>query len=641
MKQYILLLLICGWLGNAAAQVSLPRLVRDSMILQRNQPVTLWGHAAAGEKIIILFNGQKLNTRAGTDGRWRAQLAAMQAGGPYTLDIKASNHITLKDVWIGDVFLCAGQSNMVHQLQLHEETYRADIAAASYPQIRQFWVPTATNLQHAEADLPGGYWKTANPQDVRQFSAVAYFFARALYEQYKVPVGIINTSVGGTPIEAWTSEEGLSSFPRLTALIQQHKDTAYVNSRNRLVAAYNAAKPKQETDKGLTGPLPWYNNNYQPKAWKNIAIPGYWEDQGIKDLNGVVWYRKEIDIPASMTGLPAQLYLGRITDADVVYINGTRVGNTTYQYPQRRYALPAGILQPGKNNITIRVTNYSGKGGFVPDKPYYLKAGDQTIDLKGYWQYKVGDVFLPDNNAPLALSAQNQPTALFNAMVAPLIPYTLKGMVWYQGESNAGQPDEYAALLPALIKDWRRLWQQNDLPFLYVQLPNFMETTYLPTESNWAKMREAQRKTLSVPHTGMAVAIDLGEWNDIHPDNKKDVGLRLALAARKLVYHENIIYSGPLYESATIEGNKITVTFSNTGSGLTTNDGEAPGSFAIAGADKKFVWAETAIIEGKIVAWSKEVAKPLFIRYAWADNPDHANLYNQEGLPASPFSNEK
>jgi sialate O-acetylesterase len=357
-----------------------------------------------------------------------------------------------------------------------------------------------------------------------------------------------------------------------------------------------------------------------------------------------VWYRKEIDIPASMVGKATKVFLGRIVDADELYINGVRVGNTTYQYPQRRYAIPANVLKAGKNIFVVRVTNNAGKGGFVPDKPYCIFAGNDTVDLKGTWQYKVGLMNRPFAGGGFGgggINAQNQPTALYNAMVAPVINYSIKGFCWYQGESNAGKPQEYGALQTAQIHDWRNKWRQGELPFLYVQLPGFMDYNYLPSESGWAVLRQQQLNTLAVPNTAMAVAIDLGEWNDIHPDNKKDVGIRLALAARKLAYNENIVYSGPLFQSAQIDGSKIIVSFQHTGSGLITNDGEELSEFAIAGADKKFVWAKAKIEGDKIVVWSDEVKEPMYVRYAWADNPVNPNLYNKEQLPASPFTTEK
>jgi sialate O-acetylesterase len=474
---------------------------------------------------------------------------------------------------------------------------------------------------------------------VLQFSAVAYFFAKAIYEKYRVPIGLINASVGGTPIEAWTSEEGFKDFPAIISTIEKNKDTAYVNGANRKASAANANAPQRQQDKGLLAAKQWYDTGYIPTGWHTINIPGYWEDQGIKDLDGAVWYRREIDVPASMTDKPAKVALGRIVDADFLYVNGKLAGNTTYMYPQRRYALPAGVLQPGKNVFVIRVLNNFGKGGFVPDKPYYLAAGSDTIDLKGTWQYRVGEVYTQQRTGGGGgIAAQNQPTSLYNAMAAPVTNFTIKGVLWYQGETNVNNASEYDKLLPTLIADWRSKWKQPELPFLYVQLPNFQEVQYVPSESQWAILREAQMKTLSVPNTGMAVAIDLGEWNDIHPDRKKEVGDRLALAAMKVAYHDNaVVYSGPLYKSAIIEGSKIVLTFNHVGGGLITNDGEDLNRFEIGGADKKFEWA-TAKIEGdKVVIWSDHITKPMFVRYAWADNPDGANLYNKEGLPASPF----
>jgi sialate O-acetylesterase len=638
-------LLIC-WTTNPypiSGQVRLPRLVRDSMVVQRDTQLKIWGWGTKGEKVNINFNGKNFKTTTGNDGKWYVMLSPMKAGGPYTMNITASNKITLTNILVGDVWLCAGQSNMVHYMDLHKERYAEEIAQANYPEIRQFTIPTITNLQKPANDLPRGNWKSATPPDIKRFTVIAYFFARKLYEQYHVPIGLINAAVGGTPIEAWTSEEGLKEFPELLTTIQKNKDTAYVNQSNRANLAFNRERAKRKVaDKGLTENKHWYDTSYIPKNWHTINIPGYWEDQGIKDLNGVVWYRKEIDLPASSAGLPAKITLGRIVDADFLYVNGVLVGNTSYQYPQRRYQVPEGLLKAGKNILVVRVINNGGKGGFVPDKPYYMSVGGQSIDLKGYWQYKVGEVYNDEGTGGGGISAQNQPSALFNAMVAPLTNYKIKGILWYQGESNTSKPEEYQKLLPALIADWRNQWAQNDAPFLYVQLPNFMEVSYSPSESQWAILREAQLKCLRVANTGMVVAIDLGEWNDIHPGNKKPIGERLALAARKVAYGEkNIVYSGPIYQSFKVEGNKIRISFSNVGSGLISIDGEELNQFAIAGPDKKFVWAKAVIENNTVVAWNDDVPNPQFIRYAWADNPNGANLYNKEGLPASPFRTDQ
>lgn len=637
--KWISLLVLCFNYYDAFADVRLPKLISDSMVLQRDAKINIWGWADKGEKISISFAGKKYNTTTGENGKWATKLSALKSGGPYTMVIEGLNKIVLKEIMIGDVWFCAGQSNMVHQMELHKETYASDIANANNYFIRQFHIATLTNLQTPVEDFPTGQWKAANPHNVGQFSAVAYFFAKKLYDKYKVPIGIINASVGGTPIEAWTSEEGFKDFSTVLNIIQKNKDTAYVNGVNRAAAIANPKMPKPN-DKGLTAAIKWFDTSYKPKGWLNINVPGYWEDQGIINLDGIVWYRREINIPASMINQAAKVALGRIVDADALYVNGVQVGNTGYQYPQRRYAIPTTLLNPGKNILVVRVTNNSGKGGFVPDKPYYLSTANDTIDLKGTWQYKVGEAFAPFKFAE-NISAQNQPTALYNAMVAPATQYSIKGFAWYQGESNISNANQYDKLLPALIKDWRTKWQQGELPFLYVQLPNFQDVTYLPAESGWAVLREAQRKTLTVPNTGMAVAIDLGEWNDIHPDNKKDVGERLALVAEKIAYGEsNIVHSGPMLSTYKKEHNKIILSFDNIGSGLVTNDGEELFHFAIAGADKKYVWAKATIKGNTITVWNDSIAEPKYIRYAWADNPAGANLYNKEGLPASPFQVE-
>ena len=335
-----------------------------------------------------------------------------------------------------------------------------------------------------------------------------------------------------------------------------------------------------------------------------------------------------------MAGKSAKLILGRIVDADSAFINGQFVGTVSYQYPPRRYDIPTGLLKAGENTIVVRVISNIGKGGFVPDKQYAVVTKDTSINLTGEWKYRLGAEMPP-------LESQTfirwKPTGLYNAMIAPLLNYKIKGVIWYQGESNAERPKEYLSLFSTMIKDWRTNWNEGDFPFLFVQLPNFMETKSEPSESNWALLREAQLKTLSLPNTGMVVAIDIGEWNDIHPLDKKDVGYRFALAAEKLAYGDNIVYSGPIYKSMKIDGNKIILSFTHTGSGLIAKGDNKLKYFAIAGNNKKFVWANAKIENNKVVVWNDKVKNPVAVRYAWADNPDGANLYNKEGLPASPF----
>ncbi len=644
-KALFVSILLVFTISTGFGEVKLPRLISDGMVLQRNVENSIWGWASANEAITVNFNGKKYKTKASREGNWKIKLPKMKAGGPYTMKISGTNLLEVKDILIGDVWLCSGQSNMVHQMDIHDVRYADEIRNTNYPQIRHFKVSTKPELSGPAMDVPDGNWEEAVGDEVRPFSAVAYFFAKKIYEKYHVPIGLINASVGGTPIEAWISEEGYKEFPEVLKIIRENKDTAFVKSHSGSPGNWTV---QNLSDKGLVGEKKWYDVDFKPKDWRQINIPGYWEDQGVKDVNGVVWYRREIDLPRSMTGTEATVFLGRIIDADELYINGKKVGNTTYQYPQRRYDVPAGVLHAGKNIFVIRVTNNFGKGGFVSDKPYCIFNDLDTIDLKGYWQYKVGDVFPPfdrsafrnNGQSERRINPQNEPTALFNGMVGPYTQYSIKGVLWYQGESNAGRPQEYLGLMKALVSSWREVFGNPDLPFIYAQLPNFGDVTYLPTESGWAALRKSQLKALTVPHTAMTVNIELGEWNDIHPDNKKDVGERMALAAQKLAYGEDIVYSGPLYKGHTIESGKVIISFTNTGSGLVTDDGEELSEFAIAGEDKKFVWANAKIEGNKVIVWSDKIDAPRYVRYAWADNPDNPNLYNKEGLPASPFETE-
>lgn len=626
-------------------QVKLPRLVSDGMVLQRGASIKIWGWAGPGENITVQFDGEKVSTVTGDDREWSVLLKPHKAGGPYVMHIDGINHIMLKNILVGDVWLCSGQSNMDLPMERVKEKYADIIAQAANPSIRQFAITTAYHFNGPLDDLSSGRWEAADTASVLRFTAAGYFFARTLFEKYQVPIGLIKNSVGGSPAEAWLSEKALLAFPDYLEQAQLLKDTAYVDSimtQDKKISD-SWYRKLWEKDKGLQGEKPWYDPGFDASGWKSMKVPGYWADQDLGPVNGVVWFRKEVDVPASLTGIPAKLLLGRIVDRDSVYVNGRFAGTIGYQYPPRRYELPAGLLKPGKNTIVVRVINSSGRGGFVADKPYQLSAAGQTIDLTGSWSYQLGAAADPLPEPPFF---QYKPLGLFNAMVAPLIPYPIKGVIWYQGEANTGKAEEYRRLFPALIADWRAHWGEGDFPFLYVQLANFMETKAQPSESHWAELREAQRLTLSVPVTAMAVTTDIGEWNDIHPLDKEDVGQRLALAAEKLVYGDRwVVPSGPLYESMHVSGKEIRIRFSNIGEGLMAKGGGDLHYFAIAGADKKFVWAKTKISGDKVIVWSDEVPQPVAVRYGWADNPHNANLYNKvDGkawLPASPFSAEK
>lgn len=616
-------------------QVKLPRLISDNMVLQRNAKLTIWGWAAVGEKVSVRFNNNTYSATTGADSTWRVTLPAQKSGGPYDMEIKGSNQITIKNILIGDVWVCSGQSNMELPMERVKEKYAAVIAQSTNPAIRQFNVATTFEFQKQRTDFESGSWVAANPQTVLQFTAVGYFFAKSLYEKNKVPIGLIKASVGGSPAEAWLNADALKPFPKHLEVLAKYKRDGYIDSIRNAERQFreNWYQTIWTNDKGLHESKPWYSPTYDVSSWAIMPIPGYWDEHGLK-TNGVVWFRKDIEVPASMTGKPVKLLLGRIVDQDSVFVNGRFAGTVGYQYPPRRYELPAGMLQPGKNTIVVRVINSAGRGGFIADKPYQLISGNEVIDLTGEWRFALGTTAPP---LPSQTFFQYQPTGLFNAMVAPMLNYSIKGVIWYQGESNAGRPVEYRTLFPAVITTWRQQWKQGDFPFLFVQLANYMQTKEEPGESSWAMTREAQLKALSLPNTGMAVISDIGEWNDIHPLNKEDVGKRLALWAQRSDGDHKAVYSGPLLASSKIMDNKIVLTFSSIGSGLMAKGGGELKYFAIAGADKKFVWAKATIQGKNIIVSSDKVQQPVAVRYAWADNPEGANLYNKEGLPASPF----
>ena len=633
-KQIVLFLLVCCH-AFCFCQIKLPRLIGNGMVLQRDKPIKLWGWAAANEGISLQFNHKIFKTTADTAGRWWLALPAQAGGGPYTLAFSASNTVAVEDVWFGDVWICSGQSNMEITMERVQDKYPEEIAQANYPQIRQFVVPDRYNFNQAEEDLASGQWRPATPPHLLSFSAVAYFFAKDLFDRYRQPIGLINSALGGSPIEAWLSEDALKKFPTDYQEAQKFKNPALIAKieNEQQIAGNKWRERLYQLDEGLK--KGWSNPDLDDSAWQEMTLPGYWADAGLGQINGSVWFRKIFDLPADIANAPGKLLLGRVVDADSVFLNGTFVGATTYQYPPRRYLLPPGILKPGKNTLVVRVINQAGKGGFVPDKPYQLAVGNRVFDLKGPWKGRVGATL---EALPSPIFVRWKPLGLYNAMIAPLLPYPITGVIWYQGESNTKQPAGYADRMQALIADWRKHWNQGDFPFLYVQLANFMETQTVPSESNWAALREAQRQTLAVPNTGMAVAIDAGEWNDIHPLDKKSVGQRLALQARRLAYGETkIVHSGPLFRSARKRGDKIILKFEHAGSGLTALGGKELRYFSIAAAGHPFLWAKARIKGKRVIVWHEAVQHPVAVRYAWADNPEGANLYNKAGLPASPF----
>ncbi len=604
------------------------------MILQRDIPVKIWGWAGPNEKVEISFNKKKFQTMSSQDGNWTIVLPAQKAGGPYEMILSASNTIALKDILFGDVWLCSGQSNMELPMERVKDKYKDSIAKADNPNIRQFLVPDQYDFAKENVDLSSGEWRSVNPQNILNFSAVAYFFASEIYAKYKIPIGLINSALGGSPAECWISAEAVKKFPEYDGEYQKFKDGklgTQIEENDRKINT-DWYKSVNQQDEGLKNH--WSKPDLEDSDWATMNIPGYWADNALGNTNGAVWFRKEVDL-SNLKATNAKLILGRIVDADSVYVNGNFVGTTSYMYPPRKYAFDPKFLKEGKNEIAIRVINNTGRGGFVADKPYQLIIDNDSIDLKGSWKYKLGTKMLP---LPPQTFIRWKPVGLYNSMIAPLKNYGIKGVLWYQGESSTKKPAEYAALMETLINNWRTEWKQGSFPFLFVQLTNFMDPKREPGESNWAALRQQQKNILAVPNTGMAVTIDIGEWNDIHPLNKYDVGKRLALQARKVAYGEkNIVSSGPLFKEMEQKGNQLILSFTDVGSGLIAKNNAVLRGFEIAEKDGKFVWANAVIEGNKIKVWSDTVAQPFKVRYAWADNPIEANLFNKEDLPASPF----
>jgi sialate O-acetylesterase len=642
------ILIICfsliPFLPAATAQIKLPAIFSDNMVLQRNAKIPIWGMAKPGQQITVKIHQQSKMATTDRDGRWRVDLAAMPAGGPYELTVSGSETITFKNVMIGEVWLCSGQSNMEMPMVSNWATvnnFQAEVAAADYPELRLFIAKRAKSTK-PRADVESEGWKMCDSTSVKNFSATAYFFGRHLQQKLGVPVGLIQSAWGGTVVEAWTSSATLKTVPDMSGFIKlletSPSDSIFDESAfSAKMAAWNHQLDEMDAAASKNG-TSWNHPDFDDSAWPKMLLPQPWERASLPAFDGIMKFRKVIRLPESFSKQNLQLNLGPIDDADVTYFNGVQVGAMSIYNQHRHYRVPADLLKSGENVIAVRVLDTGGNGGLYgkPEALNLLKDSTQAFSLAGEWRYQLGVDLQNLPPLPVPPNTPNRPTVLYNAMIAPLVPYAVRGAIWYQGESNAGRAYQYRTLFPLLIKDWRARWAQGDFPFLFVQLANYQPVAKEPADDDWAELREAQAMALSLPKTGMAVTIDIGDANDIHPGNKQDVGYRLALNARRLVYSENIAYSGPIYKSMKIEGNRIRLFFDHAQEGLTSKGGDKLQGFAIAGEDRKFVWAE-AMIDGKtVVVSSPQVAKPAAVRYAWAINPV-CNLYNRAGLPASPF----
>lgn len=508
------------------AKVKLPALISDGMVLQREQPVKIWGTADAGESVSVTFMKKKYAATADNNGHWSVTLPSMKAGGPYLMRI---NDIKLNDILIGDVWLCSGQSNMELPVSRVTDMFATEINEYSNERIRQIIIPKVYNFHAPQETLSATSWKPMTQENVMNFSALAYFFAKEMYEKTKVPVGIINSSWGGTPIEAWISEEGLKEFPIYINDKRLYEDDAYCAHIKKLEGEsfYRWNLSLYRSDAGLHEKPPWYASNYDDSNWQTVNMfSRTWGNDGLNPIAGSHWLRQNVEIPQTWNNKEVTLRLGCIIDADSVYVNGTFAGTTGYQYPPRIYRIPAGILKPGVNNITVRIISNGGQPEFVQEKPYKLICDDESINLKEEWKYRLGT---PMPSAPNMMFFCYKPVCLYNTMIAPLQHYTLRGTVWYQGESNVSRRNEYATLLTAMMADWRRTFSQPELPFYIVELADYLSKEDISGRKAWAEMRLEQAKAAqTTPNAFLIRNNDLGEWNDIHPLDKKTLGRRVA-----------------------------------------------------------------------------------------------------------------
>jgi len=635
MKKYTRTLLLCCFCFVASvlhSEVKLPHIFSDNMVIQQNKPIKIWGWADKNETVEVKFLDQVKKVKADKNGNWQLQLNPVTYGGPYTLDIKGKKStVSFKNILVGEVWLCSGQSNMEWTVA-GSMNATTEIANADYPQIRSFNVRKDMSIE-PKSDLNGS-WEVCSSETVENFSAVGYFFARKLYQELNIPIGIINSSWGGTDIETWTSSD--SFFKLSEKFMDRYKNIEisnmeeFIKENEQKVRAFQEALSK---DPGMSEE--WYRPSYNTNAWAKMAVPKLWDGE-LAAVDGIVWFKYNVTLPESAKGKPAKIQLAMIDDNDITWLNGVKIGETNGHMINRLYNIPDNILTGGTNTIVIKITDNSGAGGIYGDaKDLYLEVDGKKYPLAGDWQYKAS---VTNHGYNFVDTSPNMyPTLLYNAMINPIIQYPIKGAIWYQGENNAGAAYNYRTLFPNMIENWRAKWGY-EFPFYWVQLANFMAKDETPKESEWAELREAQTMTLSLPQTGEAVITDIGEANDIHPRNKQDVGIRLALNALNKDYgKKDIVYSGPTFKDINISGNKAVISFNNVANGLIVKDkyGYVEG-FTIAGADKKFVWAKAYIDGDKVVVYSDNINNPVAVRYSWANNPD-VNLFNKEGLPAAPF----
>jgi len=625
-------------ISGADAEPLVSPMFGDNMVLQREKTNTIWGWAKAGQSVQLEIAEQSATAVAGADGRWQIKFLPPKVGGPYTLNITGSTNVSCTNILVGDVWLCGGQSNM--ELPLTRTRNGAEVIRnADHPNIRLFTVKSQP--AYAPKTVVQGVWKVCSPETLTEdggFSAVGYFFARKIQSETNVPIGLIKDCLGGTPVESWTSPATLRPLKDFDAALDEVErlHTKGVPEYGNFISHWY-----DEFDLGARGQT-WSTPDLDDSDWKPVTLAGGFANLGVPSTPAVCYFRKTITLPDPLPPGGARIFLGVIERMDTTFVNGHWVGASAWVENPRVYTIGEKILKPGENFITVRVFKTKAEGGFE-SRPDQLKLvlGDKTeIPLAGEWKGKLSVDARPPH--PLPMSFENWPTmpgVLYNGMIAPVAPFAISGAIWYQGEANVGRAAQYRQLLPAMISDWRSTFQQGDFPFYIVSLAAFLPHKELPGDDAWAELRAAQAFTAAtVSNSGLAVTIDIGDANNIHPVDKKEVGERLALCALAGPYGRKVVHVGPTFLRSEKTSNGAKVYFANADGGLVVR-GDKPGEFSIAGADHKWFWADARLDGDAIGLKSEQVPQPQFVRYAWQANPV-ATLFNQAGLPAVPFQIE-
>ncbi len=616
-------------------------LFSDDGILQRDRIIPIWGQAAPGETVTAKLDNQTLSARADNAGKWMVRVGPLSASSaPHTLTVSTpTQSTTRRNILFGDVWLCSGQSNMEMGVGLVDNAQQ-EISAANFPLIRLFNVPKKVAFS-PQSEL-NSRWLVCNPENIKQgnwngFSAVAYFFGRKLNQELGVPIGLIHSSWGGTVGEAWMSQSALGTLPDFKSQLTRVQEA--VRDENVPI--------EQRTEAWLARNSPNYASNWATfgadvSKWKTAPVPGEWDASGVAalgDFDGIALFRREIEVPGDWAGRDLSLQLGEIDDNDVTYWNGARVGSTDGWNNNRRYTIPGALVKAGRNIIGVRVTDTGGGGGLTssPETLRLERDANTRLPLAGNWQFLIGASTEQLTRAPIRADQNNPnvPSALYNGMIAPLVPFGVKGAIWYQGEQNSSRAAQYERLLPTLINDWRQ-GVGTPMPFYIAQLAGFMAPDDAPRNDDWPRLRAAQMKVAqTVPHSGIAITTDIGDERDIHPRNKQDVGLRLALVALAKTYGRQVESSGPTVQNVKPQGESLAITFAHADGGLTLK-GDAARVFAVAGADRNWFWATPRIEGNRVILTSPVVPKPLYARYGWSNLP-RATLFNGANLPAPPF----